>query len=440
MGFVESFRRGWNAFTAREEERFINTPYQSGFGSLGVSSGVPQTRVRHMSFGDKSIISSINTRLGMDVAAVDIRHIRVNEHGTFDSLINSGLHTCLTKSTNIDQTARAFRQDIAMTLFEKGHIAIVAVDTTGDMDTTESYDVLSMRVGVVTQWYPRHVEVEIYNDRKGIRERIVLHKQQVAIVENPLYLVMNEPNSTLQRLIKKLSMLDSVDEQASSGKLDLIFQLPYNTRTETRKNQAEARRQTIEEQLVGSKYGIAYVDATESITQLNRPAENNLLKQVEYLTNQLYVQLGLTPAIFDGTASEAEMLNYHNRTIEPILTAITESIERTFLTKTAISQGQAIRFFRDPFKLVPVGNIAEIADKFTRNEILTSNEVRSIVGIVPSKDPKADELRNSNLNQAKEIGEMDVVDEEIDLGLPEVEEFSPDIDPSEPPKKYLSEL
>ena len=432
MGFIENFRKGWNAFTAREQERFSPSEYNtSAFGSYGVSSGVPPARLRHGYYGDKSIISSINTRLGMDVAAVDIRHVRLRDDGTFLESITSGLNTCLTRSTNIDQTARAFRQDAAMTMFERGSIAIVAVDTSTDIDVTQSFEIYSMRVGVVTQWYPRHVEVEIYNDRKGIRERIVMHKTQVAIVENPLYAVMNEPNSTLQRLINKLNMLDTIDEQVSSGKLDLIFKLPYSTRSETRQRQAEVRRKMIEDQLVGSKYGIAYIDPAEDITQLNRPAENNLLKQIEYLTNQLYVQLGLTPSIFNGTATEAELLNYHNRTIEPILTAITESIERTFLTQTAISQNQAVRFFKDPFKLVPVSNIAEIADKFTRNEILTSNEIRSIIGFRPSDDPKANELRNSNLNQAKE--------DTTDLGEipPSVQEEMLSI---EPPKTLMSEL
>ncbi len=432
MGFIENFRKGWNAFNAREQERFSPSEYNTGvFGSYGVSSGVPPARLRHGYYGDKSIISSINTRLGMDVAAVDIRHVRLRDDGTFLESITSGLNTCLTRSTNIDQTARAFRQDAAMTMFERGSIAIVAVDTSTDIDVTQSFEIYSMRVGVVTQWYPRHVEVEIYNDRKGIRERIVMHKTQVAIVENPLYAVMNEPNSTLQRLINKLNMLDTIDEQVSSGKLDLIFKLPYSTRSETRQRQAEVRRKMIEDQLVGSKYGIAYIDPAEDITQLNRPAENNLLKQIEYLTNQLYVQLGLTPSIFNGTATEAELLNYHNRTIEPILTAITESIERTFLTQTAISQNQAVRFFKDPFKLVPVSNIAEIADKFTRNEILTSNEIRSIIGFRPSDDPKANELRNSNLNQAKEgttdLGEIP----------PSVREEMLSI---EPPKTLMSEL
>lgn len=432
MGFIENFRKGWNAFTAREQERFSPSEYNTGaFGSYGVSSGVPPARLRYGYYGDKSIISSINTRLGMDVAAVDIRHVRLRDDGTFLESITSGLNTCLTRSTNIDQTARAFRQDAAMTMFERGSIAIVAVDTSTDIDVTQSFEIYSMRVGVVTQWYPRHVEVEIYNDRKGIRERIVMHKTQVAIVENPLYAVMNEPNSTLQRLINKLNMLDTIDEQVSSGKLDLIFKLPYSTRSETRQRQAEVRRKMIEDQLVGSKYGIAYIDPAEDITQLNRPAENNLLKQIEYLTNQLYVQLGLTPSIFNGTATEAELLNYHNRTIEPILTAITESIERTFLTQTAISQNQAVRFFKDPFKLVPVSNIAEIADKFTRNEILTSNEIRSIIGFRPSDDPKANELRNSNLNQAKEgttdLGEIP----------PSVQEEMLSI---EPPKTLMSEL
>ena len=308
MGFIENFRKGWNAFNAREQERLSPSEYSTNsFGSYGVSSGVPPARLRYGYYGDKSIISSINTRLGMDVAAVGIQHVRIRDDGTFIETIASGLNNCLTRSTNIDQTARAFRQDAAMTMFERGSIAIVAVDTSTDIDVTQSYEIYSMRVGVVTQWYPRHVEVEIYNDRKGIRERIVMHKTQVAIVENPLYAVMNEPNSTLQRLINKLNLLDTIDEQVSSGKLDLIFKLPYSTRSETRQKQAEVRRKMIEDQLVGSKYGIVYIDPAEDITQLNRPAENNLLKQIEYLTNQLYVQLGLTPSIFNGTATEESL-------------------------------------------------------------------------------------------------------------------------------------
>ena len=361
----------------------------------------------------------------MDVASVDIRHVEVNENDRFIADRHSELNYCLNNSANIDQTGRPFRQNIATHLFDAGVVAIVAVDTTRTPESQGSYDVRSLRVGTITQWYPRHVTVDLYNDRTGLHEEVTLHKEQVAIVENPLHAVMNEPNSTLQRLIRKISMLDQVDEQTSSGKLDLIFQLPYAIKGEARRKQANERRKDIEDQLVGAKYGIAYVDATERITQLNRPAENNLLKQIEYLTNQLYGQLGLTPGIFDGTADEAAMLNYHNRTIEPILTSITESIQRTFLTRTAITQGQRIKFFRDPFKLVPIANIAEIADKFTRNEILTSNELRGIIGFRPSDDPKADELRNSNLNQAVEEGK-----DETDLG--ELEVVKPEMKALEP--------
>lgn len=414
MAITDRFKRSWNAFLNRGPGAPEQELSASSFAT-GVSSSIQPYRTRMRRGNERSIINSIYTRLSMDLASVDIKHIRVGENDRFKSTIDSGLNYCLMFEANVDQTATPFRHDMAMTMFETGHLAIVAVDTSADPDTTGSYDVLTLRVGTVTQWYPRHVTVSVYNDRTGLREEITIEKSQVAIIENPLYSVMNETNSTLHRLISKINMLDDLDAQTSSGKLDILVQLPYALKSEARKQEAENRRKSIEEQLAGAKYGIAYIDSTESVTQLNRPAENNLLKQIEYLTNQLYAQLGLTPAIFDGTADEEAMLNYHNRTIAPILQTWVESIQRTFLTRTAVTQGQRIRFFRDPFKLVPVGKMAEIADKFTRNEILSSNEIRGIIGFHPSDDPKADKLINSNLNQANEsdtdLGELKVVDD-----------------------------
>jgi len=346
--------------------------------------------------GSKTIINSIYTRLGIDFSSVPIYHVREKD-GRYTETMTSGLNDCLTVEANLDQAATAFRQDVAMTLFEKGVIAIVPVDTSLDPNQTGGYDINTLRVGEILQWYPKHVRVSLYNEKKGFREEVVLAKNTVAIVENPLYNVMNEPNSTLQRLIRKLSLLDSVDEQTSSGKLDIIIQLPYVIKSDARREQAEKRRKDIEMQLAGSQYGIAYTDGTERITQLNRPAENNLLKQVEYLQDMLYSQLGLTKEVFDGTADEKTMLNYHNRTIAPLLKAVTEAMTRSFLTKTARTQGQAIRSFRDPFSALTISDLAEIGDKLTRNEIATSNELRAIVGWKPSSDPKANELRNKNL-------------------------------------------
>lgn len=389
-------KHAWNAFTNQDEKYRIHS-YDAG-----ASYGVRPDRVRlHMS-NERSIISSIYTRLSVDVAANDILHVRLDEQDRFLEEIDSGLNQCLTVEANVDQAARAFRQDIALSLFDKGTIAIVPVDTTLNPELSGSYDIKTMRVGNIVQWYPQHVRVDLYNEITGKREEVTLQKSVVAIIENPLYSVMNEPNSTLQRLINKLNLLDTVDNVTNSGKLDLIIQLPYVIKSEARRQQAEQRRQDIEFQLKGSAYGIAYTDGTEKITQLNRPAENNLLKQVEYLTGMLYNQLGLTEEIMNGTADEQAMLNYNNRTIEPILAAITEAMQRTFLTKTARSQNQSIIFSKDPFKLVPVKDLAEIADKFTRNEILTSNEIRQIVGFKPSTDPEADKLQNSNMPQAEE--------------------------------------
>ena len=395
--FGKRLVHAWNAFTRPAKEE-----YQIPYYDLGSSYSRRPDVVRVHHGKDRAITASIYTRLSIDVASVDFRHVRLDEEGRYQEDIKSYLNECLQLDPNIDQTARAFFQDAALTLFDKGVIAIVPVDTTADPNKTDSYDILSMRVAEIVTWYPRHVRVSIYNDKLGRREEVTVPKERVAIVENPFYSLMNEPNSTLSRLTRKLALLDSVDEQTSSGKLDLIIQLPYVIKSEARQLQADKRRKDIETQLRGSQYGIAYTDGTERITQLNRPAENNLLKQVEYLTNQVYGQLGLTPAIFDGTADEATMLNYYNRTVEPIIDAIVKAMKRRFLTKTARTQNQSIEFFRDPFKLVAVTQIAEIADKFTRNEIASSNEIRTSIGWKPSKDPKADELRNSNLSAPKE--------------------------------------
>lgn len=396
-GFLDKFRKGWNAFVQEDKDYLTN--FNEDFG---MSTSLRPDRVRLSFHSGRDIVSSIYTRLGIDVASIEIRHSKIDKNRRFLGDIQSGLNECLTIEANVDQTGRALRQDMAMTLFDKGVIAIVPVDTTTSPKNSNSFDIQSLRVGEVVEWFPRHVKVKLYNDRKGTFQEVTVAKTFAAIVENPLYSIMNEPNSTLQRLIRKLNLLDIVDEQASSGKLDLIIQLPYTIKSQARREQAEQRRKDIEVQLKGSKYGIAYTDGTERITQLNRPAENTLLKQIDGLTEQLYSQLGLTPSIFDGTASEAELLNYHNRTIEPVVAALADAMRRTFLTKTARSQGQTVNYFRDPFKLVPVGNIAEIADKFTRNEILSSNEIRSIIGFKPSDDPRAEELRNSNMPAPKD--------------------------------------
>ena len=384
----------WNAFTnqtVRDEFKEL------GEHSWGGSFRPGRTIMRFSN--ERSIITSIYTRLGIDVASVDIRHVRVDDDGRYVEDIVSGLNECLKVEANLDQGARAFRQDIALTLFDEGVAAVVPVDTTLDPTKSGSFDIKTMRVGKIVQWYPKHVRISLYNEAKGIREDITLEKQFVAIIENPLYSVMNEPNSTLQRLIRKLNLLDAVDEQTGSGKLDLIIQLPYVIKSETRRQQAEQRRQDIEFQLKGSQYGIAYTDGTEKITQLNRPAENNLLTQVEYLTKMLYGQLGLTEDIMNGTADEKAMINYQNRTIEPILAAITEAMIRAFITKTARSQGQTLMYFRDPFKFMPIDDIANVADKFSRNEIASANDIRTAIGWKPSPDPKADKLVNSNMPQ-----------------------------------------
>ena len=395
MGIRDRLQHAWNAFV------YNDNTYVDPQNLGGLSTYKPD-RV-HFSRGvERSIVTSVYNRLALDVSSIAIKHVRLDENGRFKEEVDSGLQNCLNVEANIDQTGRAFLQDVVMSMLDEGCVAIVPVDTTIDPAKSGSYDINTMRTGKILEWYPAHVRVRVYNDKRGIHEEIVLPKSAVAIIENPLYAVINEPNSTMQRLIRKLNLLDVVDEQTSSGKLDLIIQLPYVIKSEARRKQAEERRKDIEMQLSGSKYGIAYTDGTERITQLNRPAENNLMKQVEYLTSMLYSQLGLTQSIMDGSADDKTMLNYYNRTVEPILAAITDEIKRKFLTKTARSQRQTIMYFRDPFKLTPVLDLAEIADKFTRNEIMTSNEIRQIVGMKPADDPSADELRNKNLNQSNE--------------------------------------
>ena len=387
---VSSFKRGWNAFFNRDP-----TVYWKDYG---IGYTYRPDRVRFSRGNERSIVTSALNRIALDAAQIDIVHAVLDDTGRYKSTKESGLNTCLNLEANIDQTGRAFKQDIFMSMMDEGSVAIVPVDTDDSPEDTGSYEILSMRTGKIVEWYPDCVKVRVYNDRTGRKEDIILPKHMVAIVENPFYAVMNESNSTLQRLIRKLNLLDVIDEQSGSGKLDLIIQLPYTIKTEARRQQAESRRKDIEMQLSNSKYGIAYTDGTERITQLNRPIENNLMKQIEYLTNMLYSQLGVTQAILDGSADETTMLNYNNRTVEPMVSAVVDAMKRTFLTKTARSQKQSILFFRDPFKLVPVSSVADLADKLTRNEIMTSNEVRQILGMKPSNDPGADELRNKNLS------------------------------------------
>lgn len=393
MGFFDRLQHGWNAFMNRDPTNFQN---------FGVGYSYRPDRPRLTRGNERSIVTSVYNRIALDVAAINIKHCRLDENNRFISIIESNLNNCLNLEANIDQTGRAFIQDVVMSMLDEGCVAIVPVDTTFNPSVTGSYDITTMRTGKILEWFPDKIRVRVYNEKIGRKEDIIVPKSTAAIIENPLYAVMNEPNSTMQRLIRKLNLLDVIDEQSGSGKLDLIIQLPYVIKTEARRVQAENRRKDIENQLSGSKYGIAYTDGTERITQLNRSVDNNLMKQIEYLTNMLYGQLGITQTVMDGTADEKTMLNYNNRTIEPIISAIVDEMKRKFLTKTARSQMQSITFFRDPFKLVPVNDIAEIADKFTRNEIMTSNEIRQIVGMKPSDDPKADELRNSNISQAKE--------------------------------------
>ena len=392
--FLERLQHGWNAFINNKDPTILRGEYTGSY------SYYRPDRHRLTRGNERTIINSIYNRISSDVASIDIRHVRTDENGRFQDVIHSGLNNIFSVEANLDQANRVFVQDIVMSMFDEGVVACVPVDTTIDPYESGSFDITTMRTGKITRWMPKHVTIELYNENTGRRQEITLPKKLVAIVENPFYSIMNEPNSTMQRLIRKLALLDAVDEQSSAGKLDLIIQLPYVIKTEARREQAEKRRKDIEMQLAGSKYGIAYTDGTERIIQLNRSLDNNLMKQVEYLTETLMGQLGLTNEILNGTANEQTMMNYYNRIVEPILSAITGEFIRKFLTKTARTQGQTIMFFRDPFKLVPVSNIADIADKFTRNEILSSNEVRGLIGFKPSKDPKADELRNKNLNQA----------------------------------------
>ena len=390
MSFGSRLKHAWNAFTGN---------VQMNYRDLGMSYSYRADRPRMSRGNERSIVTSVYNRIALDVAALNVQHVRLDENGRFLSVIDDGLNNCLTLEANVDQTARSFIQDVVISMFDEGSVAIVPVDTTTDPSVSGSYDIQSLRVGQILDWYPQYIRARVYNEQTGRKEDIVVPKSAVAIIENPLYAVINEPNSTMQRLIRKLNLLDVIDEQSGSGKLDLIIQLPYVIKTEARRQQAENRRKDIESQLSGSKYGIAYTDGTEHITQLNRSVNNNLMSQIEYLTSMLYSQLGITQSILDGTADEKTMLNYNNRTIEPIVSAIVDEMKRKFLTKTARSQRQSISFFRDPFKLVPVNEIAEIADKFTRNEIMTSNEIRQVVGMKPSEDPRADELRNKNLSE-----------------------------------------
>lgn len=388
--FLDNLKHAWNVLRNKEPTVHYD---------VGPSYFYRPDRVRFSRGNERTIVTAIYNRIALDVAAVMIQHVQLDENGRYKETIPSGLNNCLNLEANLDQAARPFRQDIVMSMFDEGVIAIVPTDTTFDPSMTESYDVLTMRTAKILQWYPKHVKVQIYNEETGRKQEIVLPKKQVAIVENPLYAVINEPNSTMQRLIRKLSLLDAVDEQSGSGKLDLIIQLPYTIKSDARRQQADNRRKDIEKQLAGSKYGIAYTDATEKITQLNRPIENNLMKQIEYLTSMLFSQLGITQGILDGTADEQTMLNYWNQTIEPIVSAIVDEMKRKFLTKTARTQGKTIKFFRDPFKLVSLEKLATAADTFTRNQIMTRNEVRDKMFMKPSDDPMADKLINSNISQ-----------------------------------------
>ena len=394
MGLFSRLQHGWNAF--------VNNRDPTNYRTFDVGYSYRQDRPRFTRGNERSIVTSVYNRIALDVAAINIQHCKLDKNGRFISSIDSKLNRCLNLEANIDQTGRAFIQDVVISMFDEGCVAIVPVDTNLDPNVTGSYDISSMRTGKILEWYPDKIKVRVYNENTGIKEDIKVPKSTTAIIENPLYAVINEPNSTMQRLIRKLNLLDAIDEQSGSGKLDLIIQLPYTIKSEARRKQAEDRRKDIEMQLASSKYGIAYTDSTEHITQLNRPVDNNLMKQIEYLTSMLYSQLGITQSILDGTADEKTMLNYYSRSIEPIVSAIVDEMKRKFLTKTAISQSQSISFFRDPFKLVPVNDVAEIADKFTRNEILTSNEIRQIIGMKPSNDPKADKLLNSNINHPEE--------------------------------------
>lgn len=398
LSFGSRIRRAWNVFKNRD-------PMTDMSWRLGYGDSQRADRVILSSNNEKTIVNAIYNRIALDVASLKFRHVRLDENERFKEEMSTGLNEVLKTEANLDQSGRAFVHDMVLSMIDEGVVAAVPVETTDDPEVSSSYDILQMRVGPIVEWYPQHVKVRLYNSVTGQRQEFTFRKRDVAILENPFYAVMNAPNSTLQRLIRKLRLLDVIDEQAGSGKLDLIIQLPYTIRSEARQQQAEVRRKSVEDQLAGNKLGIAYIDSTEKVIQLNRSVENNLLKQVEYLTSMLYSQLGFSQSILDGTADEQTMLNYQNKTVEPLASTITDEFKRKFLTKTARTQGQSVMFFTEPFRITPVSQIAEIADKFTRNEILTSNEIRQIIGIKPSDDPKADELRNSNLNQEKQGGE-----------------------------------
>lgn len=395
LSIKERFKNAWNAFSDKNSDRY------RAYDSTEVSYGRRPDRPRLTRGNERSIVTSIINRIALDVSSVSVRHVRLDENGRYTGDINSSLNSCLTLSSNIDQAHRAFFQDVVMSMFDEGCVAIVPTDTSADPRVTDSYDIYSLRVGKIVEWRPRSVKVQLYNERNGKREDVVCFKKNVAIVENPLYSIINEPNSTWQRLVRKLNILDSIDEQSGSGKLDLLIQIPYSVRSEARKKYAKERRDEIENQLVNGKYGIAYIEGTEHVIQLNRPVDNNLMKQIEYLTSMLYSQLGISQAVLDGTADEKAMLNYTSRTIEPIISTIVDEMKRKFLSKTAISQGQSIMFFNNPFKLVSVTEIAGVAETFTRNEIASSNEIRQVIGWIPSDDPEADKLKNSNISQPK---------------------------------------
>jgi len=415
MGFRDRLQHAWSAFMNKD-------PTYGYRRDIGISYSRRPDRTRLSGGNERSIITALYNRIAVDVAALDIVHCKLDENGQFLKRMNSDLNNCLNLEANLDQTGRAFMQDVVISMLDEGCVAIVPVDTDIDPTVSDSYKILSMRTGKIVEWYPKHVRLSVYNERTAKKEEIIMPKDKVAIIENPLYSVINEPNSTVQRLIRKLNLLDVIDEQSGAGKLDLIIQLPYVIKSEARRTQAEQRRKDIEMQLAGSKYGIAYTDGTERITQLNRSVDNNLMKQIEYLTNMVYSQLGITQSILDGTADEQTQLNYQTRTIEPIISAIVDEMKRKFLTKTARSQLQTITFFRDPFKLVPVGNIAEIADKLTRNKILTANEVRQIIGMRPSEDPDADRLKNANIAESKQQVPPSDKSQETDVTQQQMEE------------------
>lgn len=398
MALMDRLKHAWNIFKNKD-------PTQVNW-NIGPSYGYRPDRMRYTRGNERSIVTAVYNRIAMDVAAVNLKHIRLDENDRYKETIDSGLNNCLSVEANLDQTGRAFIQDLVASMLDEGCVAAVPTDADDEPEDSGNFKVYTLRTGKILEWYPRYVKVEVYNEQEGQRQQIIIPKSTVPLIENPMYSVMNEPNSIYQRLVRKLTLLDVVDEQTSSGKLDLVIQLPYIIKTEARREQAEKRRKDIEKQLSEGKYGIAYTDGTERITQLNRPVENNLMKQIEYLTSMFFSQLGITQSILDGTADEKTMLNYYNRTIEPILSAIADEMKRKFLTPTARSQKQTIAYFRDPFKLVPVNDIAEIADKFTRNEIMTSNEIRQVIGIKPSSDPNADVLRNKNLSDSSNARQL----------------------------------